>query len=266
MAFIEADGGRVHYEHYSGSKIPIFLVHGWGMSSQVWASIVDPLVARGHEVVVLDHRGCGRSDRDFDDQSVEAIAGDVDVIAGRLELRPCILNGWSMGGTVAVEAAGRMGDRVAGLILTCAASPRLTRADDFPYGAEPGSYDGFGEAIAADRAGFFRGLAASVCAADVGQATVDWLERIFLESGPRAHTSLSAAGSIDQRATLAALHCPVLSCVGEKDQVLSPELGIQAANCARHGQVARFERSGHAPFLEERDRYLEILGTFVEAL
>lgn len=264
MAFIEADGGRIYYEHYAGQKTPVFLVHGWGMSTQVWASITDELVNRGHEVVTLDHRGCGRSDRDFDDMSIEAIAGDIDRIARKLELRPCVINGWSMGGTVAVEAARLLGDRAAGLVLTCAASPRLTSADDFPHGAEPGSYAGFGAAIAADRAGFFRGLAGSVCAVDVGQATVDWLEQIFLDSGPRAYVSLAAAEGIDQRATLAALTIPVLSCVGEKDQILSPELGVQAANCAKNGEVVRFEKSGHAPFIEERDAYMDALGIFLE--
>lgn len=266
MTFLKTDGGqKVYYEHYSGERIPLFLIHGWGMSTQVWYAVIDRLVRAGHEVVALDHRGCGRSDRDFDDMSVEAIAADVDAIARTLDLRPCVLNGWSMGGTVAVEAARLMGKRAAGLVLTCAASPRLTSADDFPYGGEPGSYDGLGDAIAADRAGFFRGLAGSVCAKDVGQAMVDWMESIFLESAPRAYTSLVGAATIDQRAALAGLAIPVLSCVGAKDQVISPELGEQAAKCAPHGRVVRFEESGHAPFLEEPHRYIEVLAKFLES-
>ena len=264
MAYFETDGGRIYYEHYSGQRTPVVLIHGWGMSTQVWAAVLDKLVNGGHEVVAMDHRGCARSDRDFADLSIEAIARDVDGIVRSLDLRPCVLNGWSLGGAVAVEAASLLGARAVGLVLTCAASPRVTSAEDFPYGAEPGSYNGLGDAISADRGGFFRGLAASVCATDIGQANVEWLERMFLDTGPRAYTTLMAAGELDQRSTLSSLRIPVLSMVGEKDQILSPDLGVQAASCARHGEVVRFANSGHAPFIEEPDAYMSALGNFLE--
>lgn len=266
MAYFENDGGRIYYEHYSGQRTPVFLIHGWGMSTQVWAAVLDKLVRAGHEVVAMDHRGCGRSDRDFAELSIEAIAADVAGIARSLDLRPCVLNGWSLGAAVAVEAAHQLGDRAIGLVLTCGATPRLTRAEDFPYGAEPGAYDGLGDAINADRGGFFRGLAASVCAVDIGQANVEWLERMFLDTAPRAYTTLAAAGELDQRSTLSSLAVPVLSMVGDKDQVLSPDLGVQAATCARNGVVVRFENSGHAPFLEEPEAYMEALNKFLKSV
>ena len=264
MAFLETSGGgRVYFEHYRGERIPVFLIHGWGMSTQIWSTVTDQLCIEGHEVIAIDHRGCGRSDRDFSDLSVSAIADDVIAIVRLLDLRPAVLNGWSLGGAVAVEAASRLGDRAAGLILTCGASPRLTCADDFPFGAEAGSYDGLGQAIAADRAGFFRGLAGSVCARDIGQAMIEWMTSIFLESAPRSYIALVEAASMDQREQLAGLTIPVLSCVGAKDTVIDPELGVQAAKCAPHGQLARFEQSGHAPFLDEPERYMEVVKQFL---
>ena len=264
MAFFENDAGRIYYEHYSGPRTPVFLIHGWGMSTQVWAAVVDWLVGAGHEVVALDHRGCGRSDRDFADLSIEAIASDVDGIARLLNLRPCVLNGWSLGGAVAVEAARLLGDRALGLVLTCAATPRLTRAEDFPFGAEPGAYDELGSAINGDRGGFFRALAASICAVDIGQANLEWLERMFLDTGPRAYTTLMAGGAMDQRSALSSLRIPVLSMVGDKDQVISPELGVQAAKCAKNAEVVHFENSGHAPFIEEPAAYISAFQNFLE--
>jgi non-heme chloroperoxidase len=266
MAFFEADGRRIYFEHYSGAKRPVFLIHGWGMSSQVWASVIDQLCLDGHEVVAVDQRGCGRSDRDFTDLSIAAVAADVDGIARSIDLRPVVLNGWSLGGTVAVEAAARMGDRVAGVVLTCAASPRLTRAGDFPFGADAAAYDGLGAAIAADRAGFFRGLASTICARDIGQPMIDWMTSIFLESAPRAYATLTAAAALDQRATLSGLAVPVLSCVGARDAVIDPELGVAAARCARLGQLARFEHSGHAPFLDEPEHYMAVVREFIGSL
>ena len=264
MAYYENDGGRIYYEHYAGERTPVFLIHGWATSTQVWAGVIDRLVLAGHEVIALDHRACGRSDRDFADLSIEAIAGDVAGIARALDLRPCVLNGWSLGGAIAVEAARLLGSRAAGLVLTCGASPRMTSSSDFPYGAEPGSYAGLSEAINQDRGGFFRGLAGSVCAVDIGGANVEWMERMFLDSGPRAYISLMGGEGLDQRSTLAALNIPLLSMIGDKDQVLSPQIGMQAANCAASGELVRFGLSGHAPFLEEADAYMEALQKFLE--
>ena len=44
------------------------------------------LVDAGHRVVTLDHRGCGLSDKDFDDMSINAIAGDVAALVAELGL------------------------------------------------------------------------------------------------------------------------------------------------------------------------------------
>ena len=40
---------------------PVVLVHGWGMSCRVWDTVLPVLLDAGHEVVSLDHRGCGAS-------------------------------------------------------------------------------------------------------------------------------------------------------------------------------------------------------------
>lgn len=266
MPYLDTDdGGRVHYEHYSGRNIPIVLIHGWGMSTRVWYSMVEGLCRAGHEVVAIDQRGCGQSDRDFADVSIAANARDVQAIGAKLGLAPAILNGWSLGGAIAAEAAALMGRAAAGLVLTCGATPRLTRADDFPYGAEPGSYAGLGDALLTGRAAFFRGIADGTCAKDVGQPTRDWLQAIFMESGPMLYTSLAAAEGLDQRSLLAGLDIPVLAIVGGSDVIVSPDIGKQAAACAKHGEIALFAESGHAPFLEEPEAYLAELLRFAAA-
>ncbi|OYU72022.1 MAG: alpha/beta hydrolase, partial [Alphaproteobacteria bacterium PA3] len=142
-----SDGRRVYFEHYAGTKTPFVLSHGWGMSSTIWVDVIERLLKAGHEVLAIDHRGCGKSDRDFDDVSISALAGDiVDIVTAR-NLRPAILNGWSLGGAVVVEAVDRLGAAAAGLVLTCAASPRYVQADDFPYGGHRADVLGMPDAI-----------------------------------------------------------------------------------------------------------------------
>ncbi|RYD45483.1 MAG: alpha/beta hydrolase [Sphingomonadales bacterium] len=111
MAYLDTDdGGRVYYEHHRAPKLPVVLIHGWGMSGDYWASAVEALLADGHGAITVDHRGCGRSDRDFTDMSIDAIARDVAAIVERCELPRVALNGWSLGGAVAVLAEGASGE------------------------------------------------------------------------------------------------------------------------------------------------------------
>ena len=110
MAYFETDsGGRVYFEHHRAPGMPVVLIHGWGMSGDYWASAVEGLLAAGHGAIVIDHRGCGRSDRDFTDMSIAAIAGDVAAIIDRCDVPRVVLNGWSLGGAVAVAAAALLG-------------------------------------------------------------------------------------------------------------------------------------------------------------
>jgi pimeloyl-[acyl-carrier protein] methyl ester esterase len=189
----------------------------------------------------------------------------VDIVQAR-QLRPAIINGWSLGGAVAVETAHRLGRGAAGLILTCAASPRYVQADDFPYGGVREDVLGMQDAILADRAGFFKGLSAGVCAKDVGQPAIDWMWSIFMDAGPQAIKAMLALADLDQRAILAGLDIPVLSIIGTQDGVVPPQIGEQAAACAQRGSVVRFEGCGHAPFLEDGPTYIKTLLDFAHQI
>ena len=117
------DNKRVYFESHGEGDSAVLLIHGWGMSSRTWDPVVPALVARGHRTVLIDHRGCGQSDKDFADLGIEAIAGDVVALVEALGLKTVVLNGWSLGGAVAVEAADRLGSTCKGLVLTDWAAP-----------------------------------------------------------------------------------------------------------------------------------------------
>lgn len=260
------DGRSVYFEHHRGAGTPVVLIHGWAMSGRIWAGTVEALTAAGHGVITIDHRGCGQSDRDFDDMSVAAIAGDVAGIVRQAGVAPVVLNGWSLGGAVAVEAARLLGPQAAGLVLTCGASPRFTQTDDFPYGGTPDGLAATADALAADRAAMFRGLAEGVCARPASPAMIDWMFAAFVDSGPNVITSLLDLAELDQRAVLADLAIPVLSIVGTADAILDPQVGMAAARMAQNGTLAEFEGCGHAPFIEAAPEYMSVLRRFLAGL
>jgi non-heme chloroperoxidase len=266
MGYLKVEGERrIYFEDHHGDKLPVLLVHGWGMSCRVWDTTTAALSDAGHRVVCFDQRGCGASDKDFVTVSVDGGAGDIVRLVESLGLRKVVLNGWSLGGALAAAAADKLGSRCAGLVLTGGATPRYVQADDFPYGGAPGSVAATVAALRANRTPFLHGLARAVCARDPGDGVIDWLWQIFQQSSPVADAGLAELDHLDQRALLARLEVPVLVFVGSEDGFVAPDIGRVAADMTS-GKLVELEGCGHAPFLEEGERYRRELHDFLTTL
>jgi pimeloyl-[acyl-carrier protein] methyl ester esterase len=261
-----SEGRDVYFEDHAGPGLPVLLIHGWGMSCRVWDSTLVALERGGHRVVAFDQRGCGNSDKDFREVSVESSGADAVAVLRHLGIRRAAVNGWSLGGAVAVEAARRLGPDCAGVILTGGASPRYVQAPDFPHGNPPGSPVESVNALQLDRTNFFDGLTKAVCAIPQSDAMNAWLWSIFMQTSPAADRALAQLDSLDQRDAIRALECPLLSIVGGKDVFVAPDIGRYAAKIARRGKLAEFPDCGHAPFIEDGPRYRQVVLDFLGSL
>ena len=256
MGMLTREGGRqIYFEHYAGRGPTVVLSHGWGMSCRAWDDTLARLTDRGHAVVVYDQRGCGRSDKDFADVSIEALGSDVVALCKHLALDGVVLNGWSLGGAVAVDAALKLGGTLRGLVLTAGATPRYTQAPGFPHGGTAGDVAATVAALRAGRVAFLKGLYfGGVFAVDVGDDVKQRCWQIALEASPGADASLGALAQLDQRAALAKIAAPSLVVVGTRDGVVPPGIGREAAKLLPNATLCELD-SGHAPFLERPDAY-----------
>ncbi|MBC3192762.1 alpha/beta hydrolase [Pseudonocardia sp. C8] len=264
MAFLEVeDGKRVYYEHHAADGRPVVLVHGWAANARCWDTTLLALRAAGHPVVTLEHRACGRSDKDFADTSIGAIAADVVALVEHLGLREPVLNGWSLGGAVVVEAGRRLGANLGGLVLTGGATPRYTAAEGWPYGGTPADVEGVLAGLAADRPGTFRAVADAVCVKPVGEPVVQSIWQAFLECGPGADATLRDLAHVDQREILPALSCPVLLLCGREDGFVPFDAVAASQSLFPDAHLVEFGGVGHAPFLEDGETYRSELLAFL---
>ena len=267
MARLAVEGQRsVYYEVHGQGPTTMVLIHGWGMNSRAWDGVLLPLMDAGVRVVTLDHRGCGRSDHDFDDLSINSIAADVVRITKELSLDSVILNGWSLGGAVATKAAHLMGAKCRGLVLTAGASPIYTQKPDLPLGGLATDVEATVSAMNADRINFLTGLTQAVCAKPVSEAVLNWMAESFIQSSARASVTLGELAHLDQRDLLVELDIPILSYICGKDGFVSPEISQWVADNHPRGRGIVFPESGHAPFIEEREEYLNTLIDFINQI
>ncbi len=124
MADVVANGVRLHVQRLgtraaAHGKTVVF-VHGLVMDNlSSWYFTVGPAAAAaGHDVVMYDLRGHGKSERPSSGYGLADMVGDLDGLLDVLDVRgPVVLVGNSYGGLLALVHAIARPERVAGLVL-----------------------------------------------------------------------------------------------------------------------------------------------------
>jgi pimeloyl-ACP methyl ester carboxylesterase/DNA-binding winged helix-turn-helix (wHTH) protein len=116
-----SDGARLAYATI-GTGPPLVRAAHWithldyDFRSPVWRHWLEGL-SRSRMLVRYDERGCGLSDHDPDEMSLDTFVHDLETVVDDLELERFPLLGLSQGGPVAVEYARRHPERVSRLVL-----------------------------------------------------------------------------------------------------------------------------------------------------
>ena len=134
------DGTRIYFETFSPEgdsarrrrseskdAAPVLLVMGLGANGRLWAPAVRRLLGSGHDVIVVDNRGCGRSSTPWRPWTTRTMAADAVAVLDELEIERAHVGGASLGGMIAQEIALEFPERVGTLVLlsTTGGLPRL---------------------------------------------------------------------------------------------------------------------------------------------
>ena len=97
------NGKNIYYEVYGEGK-PLFLLHGYTLSTQSWLPYVEDF-DQEYEVYLVDLTGHGKSDPFTEDLSLKSVAEDLNALVQYLKLDTIQAIGFSFGGDVLYQLA-----------------------------------------------------------------------------------------------------------------------------------------------------------------
>jgi pimeloyl-ACP methyl ester carboxylesterase len=121
---------KLYYEVH-GDGTPLLLIPGLGADTRLFSNVV-PHLPTSHQVVVVDPRGGGKSDKPAGQYSIEQMADDIAGLLGTLGIASSDVVGYSMGGKMALQLAGCRPELVDHLVL-CATAPGPTVTRRFSW-------------------------------------------------------------------------------------------------------------------------------------
>ena len=280
--WLEHGGHRTWYRvvgEAEAGRDPLVCLHGGPGSTHHYFAPLERLAAEGRAVVVYDQLGCGRSDRPGDvDWSVDVFLEELVALRRHLGLHRIHLLGTSWGGMLALEHALSGFGGLTSLVLssTLASAEEWVAEvkrlrDDLPANViamldrheqegttDNPEYEAAMEVF--DERHFYRGPTPRA-----------ELERMMPERGretyramwgPNEWTVTGALRGWDVRPRLGEIDAPTLVIRGRHD--LSTEsVSRTLVEGIPHAREVVFEDSSHTPVLEETDRYVEVVGSFL---
>ncbi|WP_159977729.1 MULTISPECIES: alpha/beta fold hydrolase [unclassified Novosphingobium] len=232
MAYVTTtDGVEIFYKDWGPKDAqPIVFHHGWPLSSDDWDSQMLFFLAKGYRVVAHDRRGHGRSSQVSDGHDMDHYAADAAAVMEHLDIRNAVHIGHSTGGGEVARYVAQYGipqGRVAKAVLVSAVPPIMLQTERYPGGLPIAVFDGLRAALAANRAEFFRDLAAGAFygfnreGAKVIPAVIDnWWRQGMMGSAKAHYEGIKAFSETDQTDDLQAITVPVLVLQGDDDQIV----------------------------------------------
>jgi microsomal epoxide hydrolase len=255
--FTTSDGVRLHYLERGHGQTVVF-IPGWTMPARIWERQLEAL-GRRYRVIALDPRNQGQSERTTEGNFPERRATDVKELIAHAGAAPAVLAGWSLGVREALTYVRLFGTgTLRGLILVdgqvwTPPSESVRRANatfihDFQTRRAAVTPDFVRRMFATPQdEAYLAGLTRDALAVPTS-AAVSMLTDLYLENDMR-----QVVGAIDVPVLVAVRTAHTLQATTVRELLPSADTEI-------------FERSGHALFVDEADRFNRRCEAFLSAL
>lgn len=243
-----------------GEGQSIVLIHGWPLSDAMYEYQYAYLVEKGYRVIGITLRGFGLSDKPGGNYNYDVFADDIKVVLDKLKIENATIGGFSMGGATVIHYVAKYNAaHVSKLALFGAAAPIWTKRADFNYGLwTKEDVDGLIKLNNTNRPQLFANFGtifpANETSVSAGHGA--WLGTIQAQASPYAMAQgLKTLRDSDLREDLKKITIPTLILHGKLDKICSYDLAEQMHAGIKNSTLVPFEKSGHALFIEELEKF-----------
>ena len=265
--FTTSDGARIAYRD-EGEGTPLVLLHGLMAHGGFFRE--QHRLAERFRLIRIDLRGHGASAAVPGRPTVEQIAGDVADLAAALDLEGAIGVGWSMGATILWHVlTGPAAARFAGAVVIDMTA-RVLNDEGWDLGLSAEACDARSTAIRDDFERFAVDAGQGIFAQPVENGTralADWASFEFARNDPDTIAALWASlVRQDVRTLLERIQHPTLVVHGAQSRLYGEDTADHLVAALPNARAVRFDRSGHAPHLEQPELFNQSLTDFADRL
>jgi pimeloyl-ACP methyl ester carboxylesterase len=263
-------GGGVElavYETGDPAGPPILLIHGFLGSHLSWSEQLSGSLAEEFRIVALELRGHGASDKPLDAESYTdpaMWAEDVAAVIRELDLDRPVLVGWSYGGFAIADYLRFHGDADIGGIVTVGSTSTLG-TDEASELVDQRFLEIVGDVLSSDlRASVYatRRFLPMVTAEPMAVDDYENALAVAMMVPPEVRQAMFSR-SFDNADVLTDVSVPALVVQGEADGIVRPRAADMLVDLVPGARQLRLDGVGHAPFLEDPERFDAALAEFV---
>lgn len=262
-------GAQLHVVEAGNSKgRPILFIHGFSQCWLAWSRQFNSDLAEDYQLVGMDLRGHGRSDKPREGYADSRLwADDINAAIQTLNLDHPILCGWSYGPLVILDYVRHYGETAIGGFhfvggVTKLGSDEATSvlASEF-LNLVPGFFATETEASVRSMESLLR-----LCFAQEPSAEVWYLMLGCSLSVPPYVRQALLSRSLDNDDVMLKIRKPVLITHGMSDSIVKVAAVEQHKARLGHAQIHMMANTGHAPFWDDSAAFNQRLRAFAESL
>lgn len=245
----------------------IVFIHGLGQSHLSWMLQTNSEILKNFRILTYDLRGHGNSDK----PNVAAIYSDgkkwgedLDTVIRDSNLKKPVVVGWSLGGYVINNYLSIYGDKkISGIVYVDAVNKM--KAEYFTK--ENGKL--IAPLSAEDLKVRSLGIKNFLAACFAIQPSPEDFELMLITNAmvPKVvFKGMEELTAVNSDKVLSSIKVPTLIIAGKQDRLMTPAMASYTQSQVKKSQLVFYEKSGHAPFYEEAERFNEELKSFMTKL
>jgi non-heme chloroperoxidase len=248
-----------------GAQPALVFIPGWSTGADIWRQQLDRF-APTYRVIAFDPRSQGKSTKTTSGNAPETRAQDLHALLDRLGVRRPVLIGWSQGVQDIAAYVERYGTKdLAGIVLVdaavsdgadgMAARPQET-AEQFKMFAIYQTH----------QREYLSGMMRAIISKPQSDKAIEQLVSTGMKTPPDVGVGMLVADmfGVNRTSALKKIECPTLIIASTKSFELSRQEA--AANRIPHARLEKVDDAAHAVFIDQLDRFDELLTSFVAKL